>query len=180
MRATIRRTNPDAMHEDAVAAIAQLRIDPGAAYVGEMVTVEPGQPEGRIEVKETGEGLEAYLLAALQTGFHEVEQTDPEVIVLRWTRKSKRNNYRTRELVLRVKDSGQPVMREQLTRAELLKAVEAGARIEAHPRTTPYAGEEVEYLPRVDSANGHPDAYPWRVKGRQEFNRLRNAEVVAF
>lgn len=72
-------------------------------------------------------------------------------------------------------------MRDYLNKTELLAAMNNGERLEAHPRT-PYAGEQVEYLPRVDIVGGkptsHPDFYPWRVVGRSGDYRLRNSEVV--
>lgn len=68
-------------------------------------------------------------------------------------------------------------MREHLTKTELLEARQNGERLEAHPRTA-YAGEEVEYLPRKDTANNNPDFYPWHVVGRLDYDRLRRTEVV--
>ncbi|MHB9861926.1 hypothetical protein [Streptomyces sp. YIM S03343] len=69
-------------------------------------------------------------------------------------------------------------MREYLTRSELLAALQSGEHLEAHPRT-PYAGEPVEYQPRTDPTNNHPDFYPWHVVGRPNYDRLCNTEVVA-
>ncbi|MER6632221.1 hypothetical protein ABT301_29075 [Streptomyces sp. NPDC000987] len=72
-------------------------------------------------------------------------------------------------------------MRDYLNKTELLAALDNGERLEAHPRTA-YAGEAVEYLPRVDVVGGkptsHPDCYPWHVVGRPDYARLRNSEVV--
>lgn len=70
-------------------------------------------------------------------------------------------------------------MREYLTRKQLLAAVAVadGERLEAHPRTS-YAGAAVEYLPRRDTVNNHPDCYPWHVVGRPDYARLRRTEVV--
>ncbi|MFF2940200.1 hypothetical protein ACFVSQ_10195 [Streptomyces niveus] len=68
-------------------------------------------------------------------------------------------------------------MRAFLTKAELHIANQKGERIEAGPRTG-YAGEAVEYSPRKDSVNNHPDCYPWHVIGRPDYDRLRNSEVV--
>lgn len=69
-------------------------------------------------------------------------------------------------------------MREYLTKSELLEARENGERLEAGPRTE-YAGERVEYLPRKDTVNNHPDCYPWHVVGRPDYDRVRGARVVA-
>lgn len=60
---------------------------------------------------------------------------------------------------------------------ELLEAIRSGKRLEARQRAA-YAGEAVEFLPRVDEANGHPDFYPWHVMGRPDYDRLSGAEVV--
>ncbi|MFI1703022.1 hypothetical protein [Streptomyces griseoruber] len=72
-------------------------------------------------------------------------------------------------------------MRDYLSKTELLAALHNGERLEAHPRTA-YAGEEVEYLPRVDIVGGkptsHPDIYAWHVVGRPDDHRLRKSEVV--
>ncbi|MEU0770669.1 hypothetical protein [Streptomyces albogriseolus] len=100
MLATVRRTSSDVMHADAVAAIKSLDLAPSGVWVGEMVSSEPGRPDSVSRTEEPADRLGTYLLAALQTGFHEVEQTEPGVITLRWTRKSKRNDYRTRALTL--------------------------------------------------------------------------------
>ncbi|WP_405893745.1 hypothetical protein OG272_15875 [Streptomyces sp. NBC_00104] len=59
------------------------------------------------------------------------------------------------------------MMRDFLSRTELLAALQAGKRLEAGPRTD-FAGEAVEYAPRADEANGHPDFYPWRIVGRPD------------
>lgn len=64
-----------------------------------------------------------------------------------------------------------------LTKTQLLAALQAGHRLEAGPRTS-RAGEPVEYVPRRDEANNHPDFYPWRIVGRSDCDRLRCAEVV--
>ncbi|MEI5526854.1 hypothetical protein ACKI1J_32340 [Streptomyces scabiei] len=68
-------------------------------------------------------------------------------------------------------------MRDHQTRSPLLTARDNGARLEAGPRTS-YAGEAVEYLPRKDRANGHPDFYPWHVVGRPGDARVSNHQVV--
>lgn len=68
-------------------------------------------------------------------------------------------------------------MRDFLSKAQLLAALQAGHRLEAGPRT-PYAGEPVEYAPRQDAVNGHPDVYAWHVIGRPDYERLRRTEVV--
>jgi hypothetical protein len=68
--------------------------------------------------------------------------------------------------------------RELLTKSELYAARQTGERIEAGPRT-PYSGQAVEHSPRKDSANNHPDFYPWHVIGHPDHARLRNSQVVA-
>lgn len=69
-------------------------------------------------------------------------------------------------------------MQAFLSKAELTAAAQSGRRLEAGLRT-PYAGEPVEYAPRQDAANHHPDAYPWHVVGRPDCDRVRGAQVVA-
>ncbi|MFE2425008.1 hypothetical protein [Streptomyces hokutonensis] len=69
-------------------------------------------------------------------------------------------------------------MRQYLNKTELLAALEAGERIEAAPKSE-YEGEAVEYAPRKDAANNHPDFYPWRVIGRPDYARLNSLKVVA-
>ncbi len=67
------------------------------------------------------------------------------------------------------------------TKTELLAALAAGRRLTVtlnQPASAPYAGQEVEYLPRVDEANGHPDAYAWHVVGLPDWDRVRATQVI--
>lgn len=68
--------------------------------------------------------------------------------------------------------------RDFLTQSELLAALEAGERLEASPNSD-YPGEAVEYAPRKDTVNNHPDFYPWHVTGRPDYARLPRMKVVA-
>lgn len=54
---------------------------------------------------------------------------------------------------------------------QMLDAAAAGETLVGKPRSD-YPGEVVEYLPRVDEANGHPDFYAWHVVGRPDHDRL--------
>lgn len=58
-----------------------------------------------------------------------------------------------------------------LRKSEALALVAAGKTLVGNERSE-YPGETVEYLPRVDEANGHPDFYAWRVTGRSDHDRL--------
>lgn len=64
-----------------------------------------------------------------------------------------------------------------MTQQQLLEAATSGKRLEVR-RTSAYAGEAVEYRPRVDEANNHPDFYPWHVVGRPDYDRVRRSDVV--
>ncbi|MEH0579083.1 MULTISPECIES: hypothetical protein [Streptomyces] len=100
MRADIRRTNLDALHADADAALAQLKIDESATYTWTLTIWEPGEPA--VERTETVPGRELATLvrAQLLTSMHEIEQDETTgTITTRWTRQSKRNNYRTKQAV---------------------------------------------------------------------------------
>jgi hypothetical protein len=68
-------------------------------------------------------------------------------------------------------------------KTELLAALAAGQRLTVAfvSPSSPYAsyvGKAVEYLPRVDEANGHPDAYPWHVVGLSDHDRVRHSMVA--
>lgn len=64
-----------------------------------------------------------------------------------------------------------------MDKSKALAAVTAGQTLVGGPRSD-YAGEVVEYLPRVDEANGHPDFYAWHVVGRPDYDRLNVHSVV--
>lgn len=64
-----------------------------------------------------------------------------------------------------------------LTRSEALKAQEDGAVLMGSPIAV-YPGEVVEYLPREDEANGHPDYYAWHVVGRPDSDRMNVHQLV--
>lgn len=100
MRANIRRTNLDALHADADAAMSQLRIDESATYTWTVTIWEPGQPTAERTETVVGRELATLVRVHLLTSMHEVEQDDTsDTITTRWTRKSKRNNYRTQQAV---------------------------------------------------------------------------------
>lgn len=126
MRANIRRTNPDALHADADATLAQLKIDEAATYTWTITIWEPGQPT--VERAETVPGRELATLvrAQLLTSMHEIEQDETtSTITTRWTRQSKRNNYRTQQAVF-----------AKLTDE---RAAELAARAAASPRVPAHA-----------------------------------------
>lgn len=95
MRATIRQTSLDALHGDVEAVMPQLEIEDHAMYYQLLVIADPGQPEAVKEDVMPGSAVRELIRVQLQLAMHEVEQNDPTEITLRWTRKSKRNNYRT-------------------------------------------------------------------------------------
>ncbi|WP_432001607.1 hypothetical protein [Streptomyces sioyaensis] len=95
MRATIRRTNLDALHADVDAAMPLLDIDESATYRSELTIWQPGQPTSRSERTVVGAEARTTIRTLLLLSMHEVEQTAPEAVTVRWTRKSKRNSYRT-------------------------------------------------------------------------------------
>ncbi|WP_433916977.1 hypothetical protein [Streptomyces sp. NBC_01744] len=95
MRATIRRTNLDVLHGDVDAAMPQLEIEDHAMYYQLLVIAQPGEPDSIGEDVIPGSAVRELIRTQLQVAMHEVEQTDRDEITLRWTRKSKRNNYRT-------------------------------------------------------------------------------------
>jgi hypothetical protein len=63
-----------------------------------------------------------------------------------------------------------------MTKSEALAAI-ASSETLIGTRRSDYPGMEVEYRPRRDAANGHPDAYAWHVKGRPDFARLRASDL---
>lgn len=126
MRANIRRTNLDALHADADAALAQLTIDEAATYTWTLTIWQPGEPT--VERTETVPGRELATLvrAQLLTSMHEIEQDDTTgTITTRWTRQSKRNNYRTQQAVF--------------TKLTDEAAAELAARAAATPRVPAHA-----------------------------------------
>lgn len=60
--------------------------------------------------------------------------------------------------------------------SEALAAIENGKVLQGN-RWGSWPGEEVEYAPRKDPVNGHPDAYPWRVKRLGEAARVRSTQI---
>jgi hypothetical protein len=68
-------------------------------------------------------------------------------------------------------------MHSNPTRAQLFAARDNRIRLEAGPSTA-YAGESVEYRPRKDEANGHPDFYAWHVVGRPDYARVSALQLV--
>ena len=97
MRATIRRSNLTALHADVDAAMPLLDIDESATYRSELTIWQPGQPTGRREETVTGAEASRTIRTMLLVAMHEVEQTAPEAVTVRWTRKCQRNNYRTQQ-----------------------------------------------------------------------------------
>jgi hypothetical protein len=95
MRAHIRRTSLVTLHADVDAAMPLLDIDDCATYRSELVINQPGEPAGHREETLTGAEARKTIRTQLLCAMHEVEQTSPDTITVRWTRKSKRNNYRT-------------------------------------------------------------------------------------
>ncbi|WP_439082104.1 hypothetical protein [Streptomyces sp. WL006] len=95
MRATIRQTSLNTLHDDVDAAMALVDIDGSGTYRREFVVMRPGLPPTRTEETIPGHEVRAGLRAELLTAMHEVEQTTPGVIEARWSRSSKRNGYRT-------------------------------------------------------------------------------------
>ncbi|WP_228994705.1 hypothetical protein [Streptomyces sp. DH8] len=95
MRATIRQTNLTALHDDVDAAMALVDIDDSGTYRRQLVVTRPDLPPTRTEETIPGHEVRARLRVELLTTMHEVEQATPGVIEARWTRKSKRNGYRT-------------------------------------------------------------------------------------
>lgn len=63
-----------------------------------------------------------------------------------------------------------------LTLAEALAAVASGETLVGDKRSG-YAGAVVEYKPRKDKANNHPDYYPWHVMGRPDYARLKSSQL---
>ncbi|GGZ73182.1 hypothetical protein ACFOOM_00990 [Streptomyces echinoruber] len=129
MRANIRRTSLDALHSDAEAALAQLTIDESATYTWTVTIRQPGQPTTERTETVPGRELARLIRAQLLTSMHEIEQDDTTgTITTRWTRQSKRNNYRTQEAVF-----------TKLTNEE---ATELAARAAATPRVPAHVLDE--------------------------------------
>ncbi len=63
-----------------------------------------------------------------------------------------------------------------LSLAEALAAVASGETLVGGDRSE-YAGMVVEYKPRKDKANNHPDYYPWHVVGRPDYARLKSFQL---
>ncbi|MFI9026326.1 hypothetical protein [Streptomyces sp. NPDC053560] len=100
MRATIRLTNSDIRAEDATAAVKLLDIDETANYRMDWTFWTPGQATEHGTAYEAGDGLREITRILLMLPMHEVEQNEADTITLRWTRKTKRNNYRTHQCVI--------------------------------------------------------------------------------
>ncbi|MFF4292125.1 hypothetical protein ACFY0N_00545 [Streptomyces vinaceus] len=96
MRATIRQNSLANLHADVDAAMAQVDIDDSGTYLCVNVVTQPGEPTERSERTMPGHEVRATLRIQLQLMMHEIEQVAPLVIEARWTRQSKRNDYRTR------------------------------------------------------------------------------------
>ncbi|CAM5479135.1 MULTISPECIES: hypothetical protein [Streptomyces] len=108
MRANIRRTTLDALHADADAALAQLQIDENATYTSTLTIWQPGQPTTERTELVPGRELAKLVRAQLLTSMHEIEQDGTTgTITTRWTRQSKRNNYRTQQAVFAKLSDGQ-------------------------------------------------------------------------
>ncbi|WP_371098425.1 hypothetical protein [Streptomyces sanglieri] len=96
MRATIRHTIPGHTTDDVNKAMRELKIDDAGMYRELMVIKELGQPDAVRESVLPGIHVRRLIRIQLQESMNQVEQDEPTEIVLRWTRPTKRNHYRTR------------------------------------------------------------------------------------
>ncbi|MEV5677023.1 hypothetical protein [Streptomyces sp. NPDC052179] len=96
MRASIRQNTLPNLHDDVEAAMALVDIDDSGTYRRVLVTSYPDRPSSRVEEVMPGREVRLTLRVELLTCMHEVKQSTPTAIEARWSRQSKRNDYRTR------------------------------------------------------------------------------------
>ncbi|MET7816250.1 hypothetical protein ABZT26_36115 [Streptomyces sp. NPDC005395] len=104
--AHVRRSNHDVAAEDADKAVAGLVIEENDLWVSTLIVGSPGQSRDEAVADPEANSGKVFgtfggdvcgeVRAGLVTGFHEVEQSDEDTIVLRWSRVSKRNGYKER------------------------------------------------------------------------------------